>query len=222
MENEASSLSLQVVKVSGSLYEQEDLGARLGRWLAEVRSSAVGLVPGGGNLVDVVRDLDRRHGLGEETSHWLALQALTLNAYFLAELLRKVDSGRRPIITGEATGWRDSWRAGNMPILDAEAFARADEHRVGRLPHCWDVTSDSVAARVAVVGQASRLILLKSVTLPEGLDWTEAGRRGFVDPLFARVVSTGVRAGLEVQVLNFREWRAGPAPSTSRPGRGSD
>jgi aspartokinase-like uncharacterized kinase len=180
-----------VVKVGGSLFDLPDLGPRLRGWLATRAASDVLLVPGGGAAADVVRDLDRCHALGEEKAHWLALRALTLTAHFLAELLPG------------ASVLADPRETAGLAILDAHAFARADEGRPGCLPHSWDVTSDSVAARAAVVAGAGRLILLKSVTLPDGADWTEAARRGIVDPAFPGVVC---RAGLLVEALN---WRAG-------------
>src|SRR5262245_601874 len=76
-----------VVKVGGSLYDLPDLRRRLERFLNTLRERAVLLVPGGGRLVDVIRELDRRHVLGKESAHWLALRALTVNAFFLADLL---------------------------------------------------------------------------------------------------------------------------------------
>ena len=75
--------SVVVVKVGGSLYDLPDLGSRLRAWLTEqCAGDDVVLVPGGGGTADVIRHFDRVHGLGEETSHWLALRALTLNAQF--------------------------------------------------------------------------------------------------------------------------------------------
>src|SRR5207248_2464665 len=76
-----------VVKVGGSLYDLPDLGPRLHAFLRSLDRPEVLLIPGGGPTADVVRDLDRRHGLGEETAHWLALHALAVNAHFLAALV---------------------------------------------------------------------------------------------------------------------------------------
>jgi aspartokinase-like uncharacterized kinase len=180
-----------VVKVGGSLFDLPDLGPRLKRWLDMLPPAPVLLVPGGGPTTDVVRALDQQHGLGEEKSHWLALQALGLNAHFLALLL-----GACPVIPDV-----DRQLAG-LQVLDALPFARADERRPGHLPHDWTVTSDSVAARAAVVAGARRLVLLKSISIPQEIGWAEAERRGWVDPFFTRVVGRE----LEVEVLNFRSW----------------
>lgn len=202
-----------VVKVGGSLYDLPDLGPRLGQWLSELDTSNVVLVPGGGPAADVVHDLDRRHGLGEEAAHWLALHALILNAHFLARLL----TAKKPVVTGEEAALPALWRQGKLPILDAYAFSQADDHQPERLPHRWEVTSDSVAARLAMVTQARRLILLKSVAIPPHLDWQEAGTQGFVDRHFGLLLQArGAKPpDLEVQALNFRKWK--PARLTDPP-----
>ena len=86
-----------VVKVGGSLFDLPGLGSRLVSWLETLPHSEVLLVAGGGVAADVVRQLDRCHGLGEETSHWLALRALSLTAHLLASLLQP----HRPIAVVE-------------------------------------------------------------------------------------------------------------------------
>jgi aspartokinase-like uncharacterized kinase len=180
-----------IVKVGGSLFDLPDLRLRLRRWLDGLSTRNVVLVPGGGALADAVRELDRCHGLGEEQAHWLALQTLRTTAHFLAALVPGV------AVVTHLDAITDAWAKGTVPVLDLEAFARQDEES---LPHRWDVTSDSLAARVAVVTEARELILLKSVSLPEGMGWSEAGQRGLVDPYFARAAE----APLKVRFVNFR------------------
>jgi aspartokinase-like uncharacterized kinase len=185
-----------VVKVGGSLYDLPDLGPRLRDWLTGLGSWPVLLVPGGGATADVVRELDGRHGLGEEAAHWLALRALSLNAHFLQGLLPGA----------VVVGWPHELPPAERPcVLDAFAFVEEDEGRPGCLPHTWEVTSDAVAARVAVVARARRLVLLKSAMVPQGVAWAEAGRRGLVDAWFARVLEQA--PGLEVCAVNLRESR---------------
>jgi aspartokinase-like uncharacterized kinase len=190
-----------VVKIGGSLFDLPDLGRRLRLWLESVSVREVLLVPGGGPTADLVRDLDRLHGLGEEASHWLALRALTLNAHFLAGLL---PSGRAEVVEHPAAS-AAVWPAGRIPVLDGHRFADLDEGCPGCLPHCWSVTSDALAARAAIVAGASRLVLLKSVTFPPGLSWAEAGQRGLVDGYFATAIGG---TSIEVQAINFRTWAA--------------
>jgi len=187
-----------VVKVGGSLFDLPDLGARLRAWLDGLDSPTVLLVPGGGPTADVIRDLDRRHRLGEETSHWLALRALALNAAVLQALVPGTE------VVGDLRDVGAACHRGRVPVLDAHPFALADEGRPGRLPHTWAVTGDAVAARVALVAGARQLILLKSVTIPADVDWLEAGRRGLVDAYLGVVL--GAAAPIQVKAINFRAW----------------
>ena len=184
-----------VVKVGGSLFDLPDLGHRLRCWLDTNGLVQVVLVPGGGPLADAVRALDRRQNLGEEASHWLAIQALGVGASFLTRIL---PSG---VVVRGLAECPQCWLQRQTPILDALPFAVADEGKPGCLPHSWEVTSDSIAARVAVVLGSGRLILLKSTALPEGIDWAEAGRRGFVDRDFAEVLKG---RDIQVEVVNLR------------------
>jgi aspartokinase-like uncharacterized kinase len=195
--------SLAVVKVGGSLYALGDLGPRLQRWLDQAPVDDVVLVPGGGPTADVIRDFDRVHRLGEERAHWLALGALRLNADFLARLLPSADViphlDRMEVARSEGA---------RMFILDPYRFAAWDKssNPLAALPHRWSVTSDAIAARAAVVFGSNHLILLKSVTIPEGMDWEEAGERGFVDEWFARTVRQAGN-GLLIRSVNLRTWQ---------------
>jgi aspartokinase-like uncharacterized kinase len=186
-----------VVKVGGSLLELPGLGPKLAAWLGTLGQREVLLVPGGGTAADMVRDLDQRHGLGEEASHWLALRSLTLTAHLVAAIL----SPSQPATVVERI--EDApplWQQGVVPVLDLHAFALQDELRPDHLPHGWNVTSDSLAARVAYVAGARALVLLKSATIPPEMSWEEAGRQGYVDPYFAQAVGRGVR----VRAVNLR------------------
>jgi aspartokinase-like uncharacterized kinase len=185
--------STLVVKVGGSLYDLPDLRATLNHWLQSLSPAQLILVPGGGRAADVVRELDQCHSLGEEKAHWLALAAMSLKAHFLRTLIPCAE-----LVAG-VHQCQTCWREQRVPILDAYRFALLDEGRPGFLPHSWDVTSDSIAARVATVFGATELILLKSIEMPAGLSWVEASQQGHVDRFFDRAA-----AGLTVKVINFR------------------
>jgi aspartokinase-like uncharacterized kinase len=199
------SASPVVIKVGGSLYDWPELAPRLGAWLQPFLRSSTSLlvVPGGGATADVVRRLDRVHGLGEEASHWLALQSLTLNAHFLAALLPQAAVVMLNDL--DCLG-----RQAVVPILDMFGFAQEDHRRRGCLPHTWAVTSDSLALRVADVVGARQLVLLKSVAIPAGLDWTQASQCGFVDAYFAEALRRRT-AEFDVRAVNLREERPGVA-----------
>jgi 5-(aminomethyl)-3-furanmethanol phosphate kinase len=182
-----------VAKIGGSLYDLADLGPRLTRWLTQVKDIPVLLVPGGGQMAEAVREMDRTHRLGEDRAHWLALQVMAVQARFLATLVPGA------VVVEGLQACAEVWRYGRHAILDAHAFARADEGNEGALPHSWTVTSDSVAARAARLLKARKLVLLKSVDWPGEASWEEAARAGLVDAWFPRVAGE-----LAVELLNFR------------------
>jgi len=186
-----SDVSPLVLKVGGSLYDLPDLGPRLQAWLHVQGPRPVLIVPGGGPATDVIRAYDQTHQLGQEQAHWLALAMLTVNARFLAALLPGAAIG--PVPTDGAA----------VTILDMHAFALADEARPDHLPHRWEVTSDSLAVRVAQLAQASDLVLLKSRSWRG--DWQAAAAAGVVDPWFPEALR---RAGkLHARVVDFRGRR---------------
>jgi 5-(aminomethyl)-3-furanmethanol phosphate kinase len=169
-----------VVKVGGSLFDHPKLGPGLREYL-EALGSEVLLVPGGGPVADAVRELDHVHGLGEEAAHWLALRSLSVTAHLLQTLALAFGS--------------------RLTVLDCFEFAQEDEKRQGKLPHTWSVTTDSIAARAAVVFRAERLVLLKSVDIPPGTSWEAAAANGWVDAHFPQTSQT---LKCPVDVLNFR------------------
>ncbi len=170
-----------VVKVGGSLLSWPGLRDGLSAdWQAR-RARRLVVIVGGGGAVDLVRDLDRIHGLGEERSHHLALRALDLTARLLAGLMPGLEVVERPDELASV------WDAGRIPILSPRRFLEADDDRPDPLPHTWDATTDSIAARVADHLGAVELVLLKSAPLPPGTDRASAARLGLVDPLFSFV-----------------------------------
>jgi aspartokinase-like uncharacterized kinase len=197
-----------VVKVGGSLYDLPDLKSRLIAFIGSLPGRDVLLVPGGGMAADAVRAMDRDHGLGPTVAHRLALRACSLNAHFLAALLgAEVVEWPRGVgvPASDGRGGEDRLKPGLQPragegvaILDLLAFVQRDEP--GALAASWDVTSDSVAARAAAVA-GGELVLLKSVTIPEGKSWAEASALDMVDPALPGLIE---RYGLRVRAVNLR------------------
>ena len=68
------------------------------------------------------------------------------------------------------------WAASDIPLLVTSTIVdELEEEEASPLPHSWDVTSDTIAAWIAGRVEAQSLVLLKSVSLPEGAD--PRGRR---------------------------------------------
>jgi 5-(aminomethyl)-3-furanmethanol phosphate kinase len=166
-----------VVKVGGSLLDWPELPDRLARYL-KARGGDLVLIVGGGRAADLVRTLDRLHDLGQERSHQLALHSLDLTAHLLAALVPGL------VVIDQVKALRSRGDAEIVPVLAPRLFLQDDDRSADALPHTWDVTSDSIAARIAVRLEASELVLLKSSPIPLGTDRDEAARLGLVDRVF--------------------------------------
>ena len=186
---------LVVIKVGGSLLDWSGLGQALGGFLRAHQNDRTILVVGGGAFADVVRTLDQTHQLGEETAHHLALRALDLSA-------RVVETLGLGVVVEERDELEPLWHRGETPILAPRRLLDEEDRGVNPLPHTWECTTDSIAARVAERLGASELIMLKSTTVDADLSLEECVRRGWVDPVFPRAA----RLLPKVRFVNLREW----------------
>jgi 5-(aminomethyl)-3-furanmethanol phosphate kinase len=192
--------SLAILKVGGSLFRWPEFPRRFAEMIdarrVVNREERLVLIAGGGPAADVIRDLDNIHGLGDPIAHRLALHAMDLTAVILAELL----PGTVPVQSLDAL--HAVWSSGAIPVL-APRLILAEMERSDDLglPESWDVTSDTIAARIAMHMGADRLVLLKSASLPPGTTRLAAARSGLVDPLLPIVA----RPLKRVEYLNLRE-----------------
>lgn len=119
-----------VIKIGGSLIQR---GRELVREILEYSNSedeTIVIVPGGSIFADTVRKISAT----EETAHWMAVLAMEQYGYYLgngneAKLIDNLD------IHGK----------GAYILLPYNLLKTKDE-----LPHTWDVTSDTIAAWVAM------------------------------------------------------------------------
>ncbi len=193
-------------KLGGSLFDLPDLANRLHRLWHERSGGAPLLIVGGGAAADVVREWDRTFQLGPETAHWLAIDALDLSASLLLRLLPELQlvRNRKQLELAHA--------AGRPALLCVACFVKWLETQSRRLPHHWDVTSDSIAAAAAVAWDASELVLLKSCDRPDATDLSELASTGLVDPYFPTAA-----AGLNpISWVNFRTLAASDVISDDR------
>lgn len=168
----------RVVKLGGSLLEWPELRYRLRDWLDAEAGTQTLLVVGGGRLADAIRDVDAVHALGEEHSHWLCVRAMRLNTC-LARLLiggRWVRRVRR---------WAAKPARPGLCLVDPWVFLREEEPYWASqsLPHTWEVTSDSIAARLAAL-LGVPLVLLKSATPLPPFTTSALAAAKFVDSYF--------------------------------------
>ena len=196
---------LVVYKLGGSLLSCVDLAARLRAVLEQRLDDRSLIVVGGGAAADVVRDWSHIHALPEDAAHWLALRSLSLNRALILNLLPE----SREVSSREAA--ESLWSKGNRPLLlDVEACLRDTESRDRTpLPHCWDVTTDSIAAGIAARWNADELVLLKSTSLPAELTLDDATRLELVDPFFRHLADEMPRVSwcnLRDETANVVSW----------------
>jgi hypothetical protein len=140
------------------------------------------LVVGGGAVVDGLRALDRAMPQSPQLMHDLAIDAMRLTARLVAATMNVRLASIPPDDDGVA-------------VLDVPAWLAAGS-RAAALPAGWQVTSDSIAATVAVE-HGGRLLLAKSVPPPpcpdDGDLLLSLARAGWVDehfPVAARPLAT--------------------------------
>jgi 5-(aminomethyl)-3-furanmethanol phosphate kinase len=187
----------RVIKLGGSLLEWIELRSSFQKWLIGQTVLTNVVVVGGGKLVEAIRRLDQMHSLPSEASHWLALQAMSVTAHVAAMLLSAelvTNSNQIPFNRG-----------GNLIVLDVLQFMEADAQCEPPLPFTWDVTSDSIAARLADRLDADELVLLKSsvAATPEKVETVTAEAlvmAGIVDSYFPKAL----RPGMPMRCVNLR------------------
>ena len=152
---------LTVVKVGGGLGRGagDDALRALCRVLGELgERHPLLVVPGGAWFADAVREADRRFALSATTAHQMAVLGMEQFGWLLSELIpgavRCAEPARAP--------------TGRTAVLLPAAL------ELDGLPASWKVTSDSIAAWVAVRAGAGRLVLVKDV---DGLfaEWPARG-----------------------------------------------
>lgn len=192
----------RVVKLGGSLLSDPQLRHRWQAWWrAQPRSDTL-IVVGGGCWVDAVREADERHSLGEEASHWLAIDALRITARLAGLVLGLPVVAQLPLECPGFLAEHEAESGARISILDVSQWLRDTEWQLPGhvLPHTWNVTADSIAARVADVWQAHELVLCKSVSVVDPLPHlTELVAQGVVDAEFPAASRSTI-----VRIVNLR------------------
>lgn len=178
-------MTIRVIKVGGSLFDLPDLAERLRSLLSRLSLATNVLVAGGGALADAIEQAQRRHDINDEAAHWLCISTLNTSAAWLHAILPEAslteDAG--VVLTAAAPS---NW------ILQVERLLRSplSGDAIRQLPHDWSVTTDSIAAAVAVELGAEELLLVKSADFspppnpPRLCCLAEAAQQGIVDGYF--------------------------------------
>jgi len=169
----------RVIKLGGSLLDCQDLGARFQGWLSLQLPAANLVVAGGGDLAEAIRGIDRLQQLGDAAAHRLCIRAMSLTADLAARVLGAALLAGWPLDAHVLAG--DDARPW---VVDVSQFIAQDQRQShDPLPETWQVTSDSIAARLAATLRADELVLLKS-SLPDCATLEELAAVGYVDGFF--------------------------------------
>jgi aspartokinase-like uncharacterized kinase len=139
------------------------------------------VIPGGGPFADAVRSVDAQFTPGSDASHWMAILAMDQYAHLLVARTTRSTLVDDPTVAGAVCA------TGRLPVLAPYRWLR----KTDPLPHSWDVTSDSIAAWLALDAGAPELILVKATTDPNGQ---------LTDPYLPRLLSGAVAGGRELRV----------------------
>jgi aspartokinase-like uncharacterized kinase len=195
-----SGIPARVIKLGGSLLEWSEWVAAFRRWLAQQPAMPSVLVVGGGKLADTIRQWDRLHHLEANDAHWLAIGAMSLTAQLARSLLPEAE-------------WTDDWSRAvelaadpkrSLLIFDAMNFLRSVESIAAGepLPHGWEVTSDSVAARIAGLLRCRELVMLKSNLPASGATTLDRiAEEHYVDRRFPQFAAPMA----EIRLVNLRD-----------------
>jgi aspartokinase-like uncharacterized kinase len=142
-----------VLKVGGSLAEDPSNLANLCQQLSALaKAHRIAIVPGGGAFADTVRKIDKTYKLSDVVAHKMAILAMDQYGFLLSDITPKAYVSRSlKEVSNSAKG--------TLPILlPSKIMFREDP-----LEHSWDVTSDTIAAYIAQLLDAEKLVLVTDV-----------------------------------------------------------
>jgi len=142
-----------VLKVGGSLAEDPASLAMLCQELSVLaKAHRIVIVPGGGKFADTVRKLDKTYNISDVVAHKMAILAMDQYGLFLSDV---TPSSYVSYVLKEINNSVN----GMLPIfLPSKLMFSKDP-----LEHSWDVTSDTIAAYIAGVLHAKKLVLVTDV-----------------------------------------------------------
>ena len=175
-----------IIKLGGS----HAFSPTLRNWLDVIARGAgqAVLVPGGGPFADAVRAAQPRMNFDDRAAHRMALLAMEQYGHALASLDDRLvpaadeDAICRALAVRRVPVWMPYRMASEAPDI-AES---------------WDVTSDSLAAWLAVRLGASRLVLIKQVIVDGAPDLAALSRSGVIDPALGETLEG---SGVELAIL---------------------
>ena len=187
-----------VVKLGGSLLTLPDLAERLRAIVRLLHPHEALIIVGGGEAADEIRRQDERCGLSATQAHWHAIAAMTFNAEIVSRIC-----GCLPVVSNRIDA-EIAWQHHEAVLLDANAFLRTEQATHFRsLPESWSVTSDSIAAFVAIHWPAKQVVFCKACDLMSP-HIERLCQDGLLDEWLLNLHTPLQVAGVQLQWLNLR------------------
>jgi aspartokinase-like uncharacterized kinase len=185
---------MNVVKLGGSLLHDPLLPAWLGRIAAQVGGQTV-IVPGGGPFADAARAVQKEWRVNDVCAHNMAVLGMAQSAHLLHGL-----EPRLALADSEA-GLRACLDEGRAAIWLPLSLQRTEPDALTS----WDVTSDSLAAWLALRLGARSVVLVKSCPVPPQAGPETLAAAGIVDRAFPGYAAQCARAGITCAVVTRTE-----------------
>jgi len=142
-----------IIKIGGSILQNQAGKKLLKAFNALRKQFSFVILPGGGAFANLVREYHKKFQLSEDRSHWMAILCENILGFLILENL---ESG---VPVFELSEIPKVIQAARIPVfLPFQHLFTQDP-----LPHSWEVTSDSIAAYLAEILKAQKLILVKDV-----------------------------------------------------------
>lgn len=139
-----------VIKIGGSLQSDPHVLKRTCRSIEKIsRRHHLLIVPGGGKFVDLVRELQLKYGLSDQTAHLMSILGMNFYGLTLHELIW----GSNLVEDLKEVGSK-----GCSIFLPYETLKSCEE-----LEPSWEVTSDAIAGWASAKIGCKKLILVKMV-----------------------------------------------------------
>lgn len=141
-----------VLKIGGSLFERSQNLKKLCKALGRFsKSYSIIITSGGSRFADLVRDVDAKFHLDKVTSHKMAILAVDQYGILLSNLIPK------STVTYDLS---EAVKPRKTSVIFLPSKVMFQENP---LEASWNVTSDSIAAYIAHLARAEKLILAKDV-----------------------------------------------------------
>ena len=150
------------------------------------------VVPGGGVFADQVRLTQKQWQYDDKAAHYMAILAMQQMALLFQSLCADL------VLVDKV--------AAIAPALQQQKIVvwspLATELDAAGIPASWDVTSDTLAAWLGIQLSAARLILVKSIQVPENATLEQLSTLGVIDKAFTRLVHN---TSLMIECISYHQ-----------------